>query len=390
MDQTVNYFRAEAPFLPRFFPSGYGNPHAILSIRESFHNFKKKKKEALDSNSNPNFGDLHQLQFSAPRLKRTNSSPFSRFSNIPTKDDDNGYFIQHGSFLSPIHDTGTFTYLPHESKKAHFELLIPQSWYEGKQSTTRDNAGLCISDLVEHRPLCVLLPGTGEIGYERRRNGVAVDLAKRGIATLILEGPYYGLRKPKGQIRSKLLHVSDLPILGLTTVLEAMAILQWWKSLTPESPVCVAGVSMGGLHSCMVASLLSPIEIGCVNWYVLSLLSFIPASFNQMNTRLGPIGATPVFTEGCMAKAVDWKAMRRECDERGKIFKGLLYNEDVIEEYDCEAKQMMGLFLQDARISHFEQPVRKDTTYIIRASNDSYVPVSASDGWLHQVIFLVL
>lgn len=50
----------------------------------------------------------------------------------------------------------------------------------------------------------MLLPGTGEHGYLHRRSSIALPLARMGIATLILEGPFYGKRKPEDQKGSKL------------------------------------------------------------------------------------------------------------------------------------------------------------------------------------------
>ena len=49
--------------------------------------------------------------------------------------------------------------------------------------------------------------------------------AERGVGSLILENPYYGLRKPKGQLRSSLHYVSDLFVMGACLIMEAQVAL---------------------------------------------------------------------------------------------------------------------------------------------------------------------
>ncbi len=49
----------------------------------------------------------------------------------------------------------------------------------------------------------------------------------QGIATLALESPYYGERKPGYQQGAKLHRVSDLLLLGRATIEESLFLLQW-------------------------------------------------------------------------------------------------------------------------------------------------------------------
>jgi len=71
---------------------------------------------------------------------------------------------------------------------------------------------------IGHVPQCVLyLPGTGDHGFTLRRN-LAHGLLKRGVAAVILEGPFYGRRRPPLQPGAKLRHVTDLLLLGRTTI----------------------------------------------------------------------------------------------------------------------------------------------------------------------------
>jgi hypothetical protein len=49
----------------------------------------------------------------------------------------------------------------------------------------------------------------------------------QGIATMVLESPFYGARRPVGQGGSRLLHVSDLLVLGRATIEESLCLLDW-------------------------------------------------------------------------------------------------------------------------------------------------------------------
>lgn len=60
----------------------------------------------------------------------------------------------------------------------------------------------------------------------RRRQILAKSLLSQGIGTLILEGAYYGRRKPRDQLGSKLCHVADLIKLGAVTILEAVSFIR--------------------------------------------------------------------------------------------------------------------------------------------------------------------
>ena len=67
----------------------------------------------------------------------------------------------------------------------------------------------------------------------------------QGIATLALESPFYGQRKPHYQQGSKLLHVSDLLLLGRATIEESLLLLHWLGQAAGHERLggCVDGVS---------------------------------------------------------------------------------------------------------------------------------------------------
>ena len=53
--------------------------------------------------------------------------------------------------------------------------------------------------------------------------------SQQGIATLALESPFYGERKPPHQQGAKLHHVSDLLLLGRATIEESLLLLHWLR-----------------------------------------------------------------------------------------------------------------------------------------------------------------
>ena len=57
--------------------------------------------------------------------------------------------------------------------------------------------------------MVVAFAATGDEGFDGRRNRLSVPLAARGIASILLEMPFYGLRRPEGQEGPKVRHVSD-------------------------------------------------------------------------------------------------------------------------------------------------------------------------------------
>ena len=70
-------------------------------------------------------------------------------------------------------------------------------------------------------------------------------LRERGVASIILENPFYGLRKPQHQFRSCLEQVSDLFVMGAALILESLVLFHWCEK-EGFSPIISHGISMGG------------------------------------------------------------------------------------------------------------------------------------------------
>lgn len=132
--------------------------------------------------------------------------------------DISGLHAYEGSFKSP--SAG----LPRESRRAYFELLLPP-----------DRADA---------PVCVYLAATGEEDGSRRRR-LALPLVRMGIGALLLDNPFYGRRRPAGQVGSDLRRVADQFAMNRATIEEARALLGWLRT-QGHTHVGVSGYSMGG------------------------------------------------------------------------------------------------------------------------------------------------
>uniref|UniRef100_A0A8C4QXT7 Abhydrolase domain containing 18 n=1 Tax=Eptatretus burgeri TaxID=7764 RepID=A0A8C4QXT7_EPTBU len=187
--------------------------------------------------------------------------------------------ILEGHFISPI-----VHYLPGlmppESVTARFQLILPKEWR------------------TAWRPVCVHLAGTGDHFFWRRRRFMARPMIKEaGIASLLLENPYYGYRKPKGQVRSCLRRVADLFVMGGALVLESACLLHWLQR-QGLGPLGMSGVSMGGhMASIAVSNWPEPIPlVPCLSWST----------------------ASGVFTTGVLSQAVSWRELERQFAKDGR------------------------------------------------------------------------
>ncbi|XP_072291572.1 protein ABHD18 [Eucyclogobius newberryi] len=180
--------------------------------------------------------------------------------------------IHNGYFISPLEHLVPGI-LPPEAVKARFQFIVPKRWQK-------------------NRPVCVHLAGTGDHFFWRRRTLMARPMVKEaGMASLLLENPYYGLRKPKDQLRSCLKNVSDLFVMGGALILESTVLLRW---LEKEGywPLGMTGISMGGyMASLAVTNWPKPIPlIPCLSWST----------------------ASSVFTTGVLSRAVNWSELEKQ------------------------------------------------------------------------------
>ncbi|ELU04328.1 hypothetical protein CAPTEDRAFT_223901 [Capitella teleta] len=178
--------------------------------------------------------------------------------------------ILHGHFKSPFVDQLPGI-MPKEVETAKFQIILPMQWKS------------------KLKPVCLHLAGTGDHGFGRRRMLLARPLLKEaGIASIILENPYYGVRKPKDQWRSSLRNVSDLFVMGGALILESLALLHWCER-HGYGPLGITGISMGGHMASLAAT----------NWH--KPISLIPC--------LSWTTASGVFTQGVLSGAIPWKLL---------------------------------------------------------------------------------
>ena len=251
--------------LTKFYTRGWGS---VESIREIFRlqNIVTRRAEALRAVSAD-----HQVHIE---------------SEVKTKD----FTRIRGSFVSPMTELAP-SIMPEVVRQARFEMIIPP----GGTGTNIDTA-------------CIHLAGTGDHGYNRRRELIAKPLLKHGIASLMLENPFYGSRKPKEQWRSGLLYVNDLFVMGSCLILETLVLLHWLKN-QGYTQLGVSGVSMGG-HMASLAGTNWPGKLAvvpCMSW----------------------TSASVVWCDGVLSKSIPWRLLEKEYSKDARYeeeIKSLLVN----------------------------------------------------------------
>lgn len=172
--------------------------------------------------------------------------------------------------------------------------------------------------------------------------------------------------------------VSDLPLLGQTTITEAKSLLVHFKEHHPYTRFVVAGVwissetriryltecvgtSMGGLHAAMTASTY-PFDVGMVAW-------------------LAPLCASSAFADGVLSESCNWSALYEDLE--GAIIDGN-------DSFTCSAsstdkfrgkelaKQRLVQLLSFTDITNFAPPKRPDATVFVYGTEDRYVCSSES------------
>lgn len=114
---------------------------------------------------------------------------------------------------------------------------------------------------------------------------------EKNVGSIILENPYYGVRKPKSQLRSSLHYVSDLFVMGAALILEAQVLFSWAER-QGFGPLCSHGISMGG-HMASLAASAWPKPI-CL----------VPC--------LATTSASVTFCQGVLAKAINWRQLYQQ------------------------------------------------------------------------------
>ncbi|ETN58789.1 hypothetical protein AND_009626 [Anopheles darlingi] len=216
--------------------------------------------------------------------------------------------IIEGKFITPleIYMPGL---VPDVAQQAHFQVVLPLKWNDER-----------------YKPICIHLAGTGDHYFWKRRNMIAKPLLKEAnLGAIILENPFYGLRKPKEQRASSLQNVSDIFVMGGCLVLESLVLLNWCER-NGLGPLGITGLSMGG-HMASLAATNWPkplVLVPCLSWST----------------------ASSVFTEGVMSHSINWDVLETQYFADGNFRERLSKMVTVVDDAFVAGKQFIQNFDQ--------------------------------------------
>lgn len=218
-------------------------------------------------------------------------------------------FERTSSFVSPAADI-----LP---RAAHDAMLL---WHSPQRG-------------VDDVPTVLLLAATGEEGFALRRR-LAASLVSRGVAAVMLENPFYGRRRPPGQMLALLRTVAEQFAMNSATVDEAHAVVGHLRELGCAR-IGVSGYSQGGMMAVFTAALTT------------APIAAIP--------RAAGAAAGAIFTEDALARRFAWNRLR----------------EGFVDEADARRFFAECLAPVDAR--RFPPPVAPHAAIVLAQRHDRFV-----------------
>jgi len=224
-----------------------------------------------------------------------------------------GGTLFRGRFVSPAMSL----LQPVQSRTARIEFLLPARTIKGVRP-----------------PVYLHLAATGEQGFLIRKR-LALPLVQRGYGAVFLENPFYGLRKPTGQIQTFVRTMSDQFAMNMATIMEARSLLRWLREQGYDR-LGLVGYSQGGFMSALVAELEPhPLALVC-----------------------GATGNSPwrSFTELQLSQLLDWKALQKELGA------------------GCNAKGLLKDMMEVVRIDRHPPPVLPQAAILLAVKNDLLVP----------------
>lgn len=225
--------------------------------------------------------------------------------------------LRHATFESPAP-----TPMPAECRTARVQIWTP----------TRHGSGA----------MCIHLAATGDEGF-RRRESFAQRLLGHGIGSIVLENPYYGTRRPRGQYGPILRTVLDQFAMSTAMVDEARALLTWLRRAGYVAGV--TGYSLGGFMAAFAAAFVDfPVVV-------------VP--------RAAGTNAAPVLTEWVLSRAVHWPSLARESGSHEL------------------AREDLARYLSFVDVSRFPPPVAPELATVMAARHDRVFPLSTGMA-LHQ------
>jgi len=197
-------------------------------------------------------------------------------------------------YVALLHDTGVFDKPP---------PLLTISWGPTKHladRTVADGHFAAFSDLPPEAAtaairlvepvggagrLCLLMAAWNDHGYDTRQH-LADELLQRGIASLILEMPYYGHRRTVGHDDQPIQTVADFARMGVGAVSEGRALLNHFR---PRYRMGVSGYSMGGNIGALVGA-----------------TAGFPVAMAPLAASHSP---GPVFLDGVISYGIQWEPL---------------------------------------------------------------------------------
>ena len=178
--------------------------------------------------------------------------------------------------------------------------------------------------------LCLLMAAWNDHGYDTRQQ-LADELLPRGIASLILEIPYYGHRRTVGHLEQPIQTVADFARMGFGAVSEGRALLHHFRS---RYVMGVSGYSMGGNIGALVGA-----------------TAGFPVAMAPLAASHSP---GPVFLDGVISNGIQWEAL----GGRGE-------------------SERLRAALTAASVLRFPAPQWAPATVMVAARSDGFIPTEA-------------
>mmetsp|Transcript_67056 Transcript_67056/g.179235 ORF Transcript_67056/g.179235 Transcript_67056/m.179235 type:complete len:267 (-) Transcript_67056:26-826(-) len=188
----------------------------------------------------------------------------------------------------------------------------------------------------------------------------------------VWQSAYYGTRRPKRQTAGKLRRVSDMLSLGNATIEETLLMLRWLRA-AGFWPLGICGFSMGGVNAVLAAACCREFPVGVV-------------------TLCAPYSAVPVYLEGALARACDWRALQRDLGESCSCVLGhgvrhgtgpasSTSTPGAISSYAARraAEERMAQILTVTDLRRVPPPPVPAATILLQADDDAYVPTDSPE-----------
>ncbi len=198
-----------------------------------------KSKESLFSKG---WGD-EKLTKKIVNLESLTEKPRPLNIHFMRREEEKKYTSLEAVFKSPYVDFP----LPKNSEQGFLEFILPK--------------GVDLFQKGSKPPLILLMPASGDDTFSYRKKKIAIPLAQKGIASVLLEIPFYGRRKPDYQEETNIGLVSDFALMLYMSYQEGRSILySFFKNGFYH--LGVSGFSMGGFFaSGIAASLPFPVAL---------------------------------------------------------------------------------------------------------------------------------